>query len=265
MVIERLTMSRALKISDRNASLSTINGCYPTTHIQLDVTSPDAPWILRTFNAKGLSKCIGGDEFYVTYTAKGAADEHPSAVALIDDRGNGIYELNFIASPINAPNITSFASAGGSITIYHEYTCGIGTLPPPAKSEWASGGAINFDYKIADLPSAPPIREFVMPKPVDLGQYQAVAVVGDSLAQQFVLEGGREHDNLELTHCGGVMTQKTVKNFIKCAQKATTAMQKNADNDGLTIRRGWLWWWDISSGIFSRMRTVRTEKTLKSI
>jgi len=57
----------------------------------------------RKYDILFTPKVVGGDEFYVTFTAENATDQaHITAVAMTTDLKNGKYELDFVASLMNA-------------------------------------------------------------------------------------------------------------------------------------------------------------------
>ena len=151
-------------------------------------------WRLSTFDRNGTRKTVGGDDLYVTYTAHGQTE--PTAVAQITDLGNGDYTLSFVNSPTVSTtdnNGTKVTETHGTLSVVLEQSCRMGRLYPPLKEQWQTSGGINQFYWVDHIPAPQTIAEFVPPNrdgAIDLGQYHAVAVVGDSLLGQFVC---REH------------------------------------------------------------------------
>jgi hypothetical protein len=153
-------------------------------------TTSDPLWTLQTLDGSGQPKKVGGDEFYITYTAHGHTE--PTAIAFLHDWNNGNYSFHFVSSP-TAPhnqNIRDIAEkSSGTLSVFLEQTCGMGTLPPPRKQNWLTTGAINQEYTIAGIPAPKHIEKFLVPnadKRINLGEYHQVVVIGDSLLGHFV-------------------------------------------------------------------------------
>lgn len=210
--------------------------------------------VLYSRDSIGNRKSTGGDEFYIRYEERiiekkiggggngdgqnGHNDKssvNPSklllqAVALITDRHDGSYLLDFCTTPMNSnlPSeqdvVATAAKTEGSVqqtlTVYFEYTNGIGSLPPPTKDEWENGGYTHTVYhhhflaplcdSVVDgnlyhghhvLAERPRIRTFHLPtmtmsstlesfhcgdNVIDLGQFDQVFAFGDSTFCQLV-------------------------------------------------------------------------------
>jgi hypothetical protein len=97
----------------------------------------------------------------IHYTARPA----PTAVALVTDRLDGTYELEFVALPkssngkssssgsnaaSNATTEGSLSNSGGDglLTIYFVYTWGIGHAFQPIKDSWPTGGGTRISHSI---------------------------------------------------------------------------------------------------------------------
>jgi hypothetical protein len=79
----------------------------------------------------------------------------------------------------------------GRLTIYYDYTCGIGSIFSPNKDNYARGGELLVSFSNDTIPQ-PKIYDFIPPNvdgAVDLSKYDAVIGFGDSLIKQFVLGG----------------------------------------------------------------------------
>ncbi|KAL3925397.1 MAG: hypothetical protein SGILL_000433 [Bacillariaceae sp.] len=117
------------------------------------------------------------------------------AVALIEDRGDGRYELDFCTTPMH-PSLPQQCqhiddtTLVCSLTVYIEYTNGIGSLPPPEKRDWPNGGYTHKKYQIISRSppfSRPAIRKFRPPTPeILLSNFDQVLFFGDSTFCQFV-------------------------------------------------------------------------------
>jgi len=165
------------------------------------------PMIMQSLNAEGMPKTIGGDEYYVTYTAGGtrasspngsrSSSQSPDAVAHIVDLEDGRYELHFV-QPFG-PNIndkprptSAFESDIGLLEINLEYTCGIGALSPPTKSNWITGGYIQSHWEaVVDssmIPSVTMAKDRQMPYRFGswFSKYDGIYTVGNSLMRTFV-------------------------------------------------------------------------------
>jgi hypothetical protein len=170
---------------------------------QVQITSDDCSkgWFLTSLDSRGVPQTSGGDEFYIRYTEEHQdKDDETSpsvlAVAMMEDLGNGTYRLNFCTSPTHPelpPLSTPESSQGGTLTIYFEYSNGMGQMPPPSKNAWENGGYTHTQYS-AKVSQRPPIRRFTPPADgIDLSIYKLVVCFGDSTMDQFV----RQRPNLK--------------------------------------------------------------------
>jgi len=179
-----------------------------STTSQVMITNPKhlhkngfGPMKLLSLNAEGKPKTIGGDEYYVTYTANEKRHDYqsPDAVAHIIDLEDGSYELHFV-QPIG-PNVndkprptSAFESEVGLLEINLEYTCGIGAFSPPSKSNWITGGYIQSHWEaVVESPMIPSITMAKdRPMPQEFGSkfrnYDGIYAVGNSLMRMWVME-----------------------------------------------------------------------------
>jgi hypothetical protein len=161
--------------------------CRPTSQVRIRMSNDGrTPWILVSLDDQGREKECGGDEYYVSYTDQTAVSDavaDPTAAALVHDLHNGTYALEFVTTPMRRTLATTRLRGRGSLTIFFQYTCGIGRLDPPAKKHWQGGGRSRLEFALADVPQ-PPMRTFVPPTLYNLSHYSAVFFVGDSLVRQ---------------------------------------------------------------------------------
>jgi len=223
LVMERLALPNVPL-----AALVPDGNCAPTTHLELSMPVPSntasKKWLIQTYsNNDNTPKSVGGDEFYVTYTADGGNTDHFTAAARITDLHNGKYELEFVASPTNLVDNTT---SHGALRIYHEYTCGIGQLNPPTKMNWTSGGGLNIVYDLTEVPR-PYIRPFDMNQSthVSLQKYDRIYAIGDSLMEQFARD--TSYSNLVSLRIRGILTSSTVHTFLNSALAAMKRIGKN--------------------------------------
>lgn len=122
-------------------------------------------WKLKTLDAAGNYKVIGGDELYVSFTVYNSNSTDPTAVAIVKDHQDGSYGLEFVNVPSKSSynpelpkNDTAFESFG-SLEIYLQYTCFMGTLHQPLKDGWKAGGASNMKLIVENVP-VPPMQSW---------------------------------------------------------------------------------------------------------
>ena len=184
--------SRLEKIMGQNDSQVYLgDSCRPTSQIRIiRPTSQDqkegresAHWLLQTMDDRGQLKTQGGDEFYVAYFDDYEISEvDPTAVAWVLDHHDGTYELDFVSTPLRRA-LRPGRRGKGILHVFFQYTCSIGTLFPPTKEAWKSGGLSNLYFTQTNVPE-PPIRLFEPPSKYNLSQFATVFFVGDSLFHQ---------------------------------------------------------------------------------
>lgn len=195
-----------------------------TCQVQI-VTSDDSNsddddgWILWSLDHQGNVKTRGGDEYYIAITVNNENENEYcnicsndnvntnnkstnkevrpyTAVAIIEDRHDGSYRLTFSATPtcpIPPPATACTADCGGAtLTIFFQYSCGIGQMAPPTKAGWRNGAYTHRRYDIP-LRKLPPIRPYSHPNHnncgqniIDLSQYDLIVAYGDSTMEQFI-------------------------------------------------------------------------------
>ncbi len=221
---------------DGTIHLQNITGstCNPTSQIRIVrsqnpdnsyyYTHNNSGWKIETYDSNGSKKTVGGDEFYIEFYHESfhMNDEimpevnHPLAVAEVEDRGDGTYELEFIYTPMAMNQIDAMRQdlkdlflknnmtenndeqrnvmvlpGGGNLTIHFVLTCDIGRIPPPLKDSWKNGGHTQTSYTIP-TDTSPPMNLFQRPnRVVDFSKFQSVIFVGDSLMEQF---RGKHHN-----------------------------------------------------------------------
>jgi hypothetical protein len=169
-----------------------------TCRVRITLDDSSKGWMLTSLDSRGVPQTSGGDEFYIRYQEK---DDETSpavlAVAIIEDLGNGTYRLDFCASPTHPelpplpkPETNQGGGGAGTLTIYLEYSNGMGQMPPPSKNAWENGGYTHTQYS-TNVSQRPPIRRFIPPPTqhgsiIDLSIYKLVVCFGDSTMDQFV-------------------------------------------------------------------------------
>lgn len=143
-------------------------------------------WMLQTFDSRGRAKSVGGDEVYIIWKGQNG----DQAVAWARDRRDGTYELDFVQPPIRKiqgqGQPDHELAAKGKLTIFYDYSCGIGSLMPPLKENYTRAGEVQT-VVIQKGVRRPPIREFVEPNrdyKIDLSKYDFCYFFGDSMIQQ---------------------------------------------------------------------------------
>lgn len=162
-----------------DASNPLIN-CNITSQVLLH--TDQMPWIMESLDSTGSKKTVGGDEFYVVY--KDSNEEwDATAVAWIQDLHNGSYGLDFVTVPIK--ETFSNLTGHGNLTIYFQYSCGIGFTPQPLKDNWKDNGSTCLETT-AHV-KAPRIRVFQAPTiSPNFSEFSRMVSFGDSLLQQLV-------------------------------------------------------------------------------
>jgi hypothetical protein len=161
-----------------------------------------------------IPKRLGGDEIYVEWVS--SDDPNDMGVAIISDEENGTYRLKFVRPPLlqikynerattsklhnttaGGRNNTAGQEQYGRLTIYYDYTCGIGSLFAPVKDRFRRAGEIHLSFNHSKIPR-PYIHDFVRPNTIsniendeekttiDLSKYHTVIAFGDSVIMQLV-------------------------------------------------------------------------------
>jgi hypothetical protein len=83
---------------------------------------------------------VGGDELFILWTVRNV-DQTP---AWAHDRHDGTYEMEFVQPPIrNQPSLEQSAGRKGTLTVYYDYSCGIGALAAPSKDNFTRNGELT--------------------------------------------------------------------------------------------------------------------------
>lgn len=137
-------------------------------------------------------------------------DHHPTAIAEIVDLKDGRYRLEFVSSPLNHRIRDLHRLAGhGFITIYTQYTCGIGNMFPPTKENWTASGS-NVVQWSSMVDHGPPVIKFEPPpRSVDLSACPTLVVFGDSVMGHFV-----EPLDIKIPNVGRPLATDTVNDWI---------------------------------------------------
>jgi hypothetical protein len=170
--------------------------------VQHDHTDTSDGTILQQQQRPVVPKTYGGDEIYVEWQSTTELTTPDIGVARVTDRHDGTYLLEFIRPPIVQYNQTSSSSSWnnrsnatrkspsnvGRLTIYFDYSCGIGGIFAPHKDQFVRAGEIHTSWSQDEIPR-PDIQDFVPPNrnhAVDLSKYHTVIAFGDSLMLQLV-------------------------------------------------------------------------------
>ena len=171
-----------------------LKGCPMTAQLSLNTTDN---WTIQTYDIHGRPKTVGGDEFYISYRDP-AIPHRIVAASNTTDHNDGTYTLHFTMSPLlprrRQPNTTHTVPTlqdliipeNGVLIIWLEYSCGIGAMDRPQRDDWSCNGASLVNWNVTDVPK-PPMQVFVPPNiTIDLGSFDMVLAVGDSVMQQFI-------------------------------------------------------------------------------
>ena len=182
-----------------NVDRQILSTCEATGQVEI-FPKCSSLWELQSLDTRGKPKYVGGDEFYITYTddeliSNGTSNGEGrfTAAAWLTEKERGRYLLDFQCAPFaDCQNLIGT----GLITVNFQYTCGIGHLGPPMKSDWPTGGntVASYSHRVS-IP--PKIRSFVPPddRP-NLYDFDLILPVGDSLLQQFLLPIGIRSGNI---------------------------------------------------------------------
>jgi hypothetical protein len=230
-----------------NPEENPLSTCSPTVQFRLTLPSTfstnvnnETVWTLQsmmiqrsnsTINStnKSLTELVvpkpyGGDEIYVEWESN-----TDMGVAQITDMLDGTYQLKFIRPPLVQYNYTKNIDddnnkSDGRLTIYYDYTCGIGSIFPPGKDNYGRAGEIHVSFTNWNVPQ-PFIHEFIPPNSInniqddtsiiDLSKYHTVISFGDSLMLQLV----RQYT------LGGYWSSNIIyeKNIVQCISNRTEA------------------------------------------
>jgi hypothetical protein len=159
-----------------------LRNCSITSQIR--ILRQNTQWLLQSIDSQGKDKSVGGDEYYVSYSDNveynsKSTEPHATAVAFITDSQDGTYLLDFVTTPMN-PNPGNLTGSG-ILTVYFQYSCGIGRMYQPLKDSWNGGGSSMTSLSTETI--EPPFRMFQPPlnHGIDLSVFNLTISFGDSL------------------------------------------------------------------------------------
>jgi hypothetical protein len=190
------------KNTNENSSDSPFQNCAATSNVEISNVGSTS-WILHSLTQNDAKKTVGGDEFYITYTDNNAINTNsnkytnstddneriPTAVAFITDLNDGTYELNFKTTPFNDHPSNLSGTGTGLLVINLVFTCGIGNIPFPVKTNWTSSGKSNQNFTIENVPQ-PQLQYFTPPILPNLSKYKKVIFFGDSVIRDMISGDG---------------------------------------------------------------------------
>jgi hypothetical protein len=194
-----------------------LRNCAITTQIR--ILRQNSRWFLQSIDAQGKDKGVGGDEFYITYTDNFEGNSNntkpkATAVALITDRQDGTYLMDFVTTPMN-PKPGNLTGAG-ILKVHFQYSCGIGLMYQPLKDSWKGGGSSMTSFSTETI--EPPLRTFQPPRDhgIDLSVFDLTLSFGDSLMEMLVsVDRKRYRPNLYFkANVGMELSTKTVPNLL---------------------------------------------------
>ena len=194
VMVKEAIGSKILKDPQKNP----LRNCSVTVQFRLILPpqSHSSSWILQSLRQNGTNddtvpKTQGGDEIYVEWQSTAGDD---IGVAQVTDQNDGTYALTFVRPPILQKNHSATTSSTneaedfGNLTIYYDYSCGIGGILAPRKNQYARAGEIQTVFSHEQVPR-PYIHDFVPPNQdgtIDFSKYETVIAFGDSLMLQLV-------------------------------------------------------------------------------
>ena len=240
-------------------------------------------------NIDVVPKVRGGDEIYVQWEAdrSDGNDDDYMGVARVVDRNDGTYLLKFVRPPMLQYNYTknrkqrqqAMIETGtnsseqrtentlhvptlqqhGRLTIFYEYTCGIGSLFAPNKDQYSRAGEVfqtltptiistasnSSSITTTRLVPRPFIHDFIPPNTrdaslssvttdelIDLSKYVKIIAFGDSLIAQLVRRfsgEGQWSDN--------IIWAQNVNQCLSTDSDAQSMIEKLHSRHGQQIRR----------------------------
>ena len=214
---ERRVLKQLVDVSSSEEDSNPLFNCTITT--QARILRQNSQWLLQSIDAQGKGKAVGGDEFYITYTDNfelnsSITQPKATAVALITDRQDGTYLLEFVTTPMN-PKPGNLTGAG-ILKVHFQYSCGIGRIYQPLKDSWKGGGSSMTSFSTET--TEPPIRIFQPPRDhgIDLSVFNLTLSFGDSLMEMLVSMGRKRYrPNLYFkANVGMELSTKTVPKLL---------------------------------------------------
>jgi hypothetical protein len=218
---ERRVLKQLVDVSTSEEDSNPLYNCTITTQIR--ILRQNSQWLLQSIDAQGKDKGVGGDEFYITYTDNferhsNSTKPKATAVALITDRQDGTYLLDFVTTPMN-PTPGNLTSAG-ILKVHFQYSCGIGRIHQPLKDSWKGGGSSMTLFSTETI--EPPIRTFQPPRDhgIDLSVFNLTLSFGDSLMEMLV-SMDRQRYRPKLYFKANVGMELSTKTVPKLLEKVT--------------------------------------------
>ena len=184
---------RRIVAGEHNKTLQA-SGCPITAQVRITSSTTDsAVWMLQSLDTRGNPKTVGGDEYYVTFQYNEAKDITAAAHAI--DHKDGTYKLQFTTTPLDPfpTPTTPGTTQEGTLKVYFQYSCGIGTVPRPVRDHWDTNGATRLVQELRNVPRPPwnhfdPTTVRNSPTtdngPIDFGNHRMVILFGDSLCEK---------------------------------------------------------------------------------
>jgi hypothetical protein len=214
---ERRVLKQRVNVSTSEEDSNPLYNCTITTQVR--ILRQNSAWLLQSIDAESKDKGVGGDEFYITYTDNFERNSNitkpkATAVALITDRQDGTYLLDFVTTPMN-PRPSNLTGTG-ILIVHFQYSCGIGRIYQPLKKSWKGGGSSMTSFSTETI--EPPIRTFQPPRDhgIDLSVFNLTLSFGDSLMEMLVsMDRKRYRQSLYFkANVGMELSTKTVPKLL---------------------------------------------------
>jgi hypothetical protein len=237
-----------------------------TRTVTTGAADPVLFWTLQTFDQHGRAKKVGGDELYDQV-------DTPTAVALVDDNGDGSYRLDFVTTPMK-PNLATLAGGQltgvGSLIVYFDYTCGIGIMAPPTKANWKSKGSTSVVHTKTGVIQPPNIRIFQHPPrpiPNSLSMFPMVYFIGASTMSHLVVNRSTKNNYRPKytqmpSHVRYALTTQTADEFIQGGIHHPNETLNTGDRNALILGSDI---WDILSNKANNPDAADHDNTNRSI
>lgn len=177
------------------------NNCLPTVYYNLVVVkyvqqehNTSRPiYSLVSYDSNRQPKTVGGDELFVAFYDDGWRGKYGSHTAFVQDQMDGTYLLDFWTVPFPQEQDKHLTGVG-NLQVKLEYTCFIGSLPPPEKDAWADGGNLYLQSNLrTTLPHYQTFRQDPLPK---FSNNRLLISFGDSTFRYMVYQPGRKNTPL---------------------------------------------------------------------
>jgi hypothetical protein len=239
---ERKVMEQLVNVTTLGEN-NPLRNCAITTQVR--ILRQNAQWLLQSIDAQGKDKRVGRDEFYITYTDSfewNSSETRATAVALVNDSQHGTYLLDFVTTPMN-PTPGNLTGAG-ILTVYFQYSCGIGRMYQPLKDAWKGAGSSMTSFSTKTI--EPPLRTFQPPcdHGIDLSVFNLTISFGDSLMDRLVSHKQIPHrPNLFFRHSiKSELSTKALPDIIRKLQKWHQHGLGNNSNNSVALILGSSMW-----------------------